>query len=85
LLSEVAQLSPEERKAALDEEDRKRRRAELQQLTAKLAPLIEEVRKEVRALHDEYGCGPLLLRLSWSDAATYERKGGTGGPRAAMR
>eukprot|EP00965_Chrysotila_dentata_P064913 2151830-Pleurochrysis_carterae.AAC.1 len=31
------------------------------------------------------GCGPILVRLAWHDAGTYDVKTKTGGPHAAMR
>jgi L-ascorbate peroxidase len=33
----------------------------------------------------EKGCHPILVRLAWHDAGTYDVVSKTGGPRAAMR
>jgi cytochrome c peroxidase len=43
------------------------------------------IAKEVKALVDEKGCHPILVRLAWHDAGTYDVSTKTGGPRAAMR
>lgn len=64
-------------------------------LQAQCAPMIYEVPSddrvaEVRAdLMDwcakRRNMAPLLVRLSWHDAGTYEQKSNSGGPRACMR
>jgi len=43
------------------------------------------IAKEVKALVDEKNCHPILVRLAWHDAGTYDHKTKTGGPHAAMR
>jgi catalase (peroxidase I) len=42
-------------------------------------------REDLAALVREKNCGPILIRLSWHDAGTFEAASGTGGPRACMR
>nr|BAC05484.2 ascorbate peroxidase [Euglena gracilis] len=44
-----------------------------------------ELRRDLKALVQEKQCAPILLRLAWHDAGTYDRASGTGGPRAAMQ
>jgi catalase (peroxidase I) len=36
-------------------------------------------------IEDEKYLAPLLIRLSWHDAGTYDKADGSGGPRACMR
>jgi len=43
------------------------------------------VRSDLRALVDEQKCAPILLRLAWHDAGTYDKASNTGGPRAAQQ
>mmetsp|Transcript_16454 Transcript_16454/g.40523 ORF Transcript_16454/g.40523 Transcript_16454/m.40523 type:complete len:297 (-) Transcript_16454:213-1103(-) len=45
----------------------------------------DAVRADVQNLVRAKQCGPILVRLSWHDAGTFEAKSGTGGPRGAMR
>lgn len=43
------------------------------------------VRAAIADLVKEKQCGPILVRLAWHDAGTYDAKTGTGGPRGCMR
>ena len=43
------------------------------------------LRTDLVGLVGECECGPLLVRLSWHDAGTYNASDGTGGSRGAMR
>mmetsp|Transcript_9604 Transcript_9604/g.13423 ORF Transcript_9604/g.13423 Transcript_9604/m.13423 type:complete len:140 (-) Transcript_9604:18-437(-) len=45
----------------------------------------EAVRAEISSLVRNQNCGPILIRLSWHDAGTFDAKSGSGGPRGAMR
>jgi hypothetical protein len=46
----------------------------------------EKCRSEILAfIEEEKYLAPLLIRLSWHDAGTYDKKDGSGGPRACMR
>jgi catalase (peroxidase I) len=44
-----------------------------------------EVTKSLNKLIRDKQCGPILLRLAWHDAGTYDIKTNTGGPRACQR
>merc|ERR1711991_826912 len=41
--------------------------------------------KLISELIDECNCGPLLVRLAWHDAGTFDKETHTGGPNASMR
>jgi len=45
----------------------------------------DALREDLAALVREKGCAPILIRLAWHDAGTYDKASNTGGPRAAMR
>ena len=44
-----------------------------------------ELSSEITSLIKEKNCAPILVRLAWHDAGTYDSKSKTGGPRAAQR
>ncbi|XP_065857031.1 L-ascorbate peroxidase 3 [Euphorbia lathyris] len=46
---------------------------------------IEKVRRDLRALISSKNCAPLMLRLAWHDAGTYDAKSKTGGPDGSIR
>ncbi|GJP39276.1 hypothetical protein CLOM_g23665 [Closterium sp. NIES-68] len=46
---------------------------------------IESVRRDLRALIAEKNCAPLMLRLAFHDAGTYDAKTRSGGPNASIR
>eukprot|EP00475_Leptophrys_vorax_P028950 TRINITY_DN4220_c0_g1_i1.p1 TRINITY_DN4220_c0_g1~~TRINITY_DN4220_c0_g1_i1.p1 ORF type:complete len:435 (-),score=158.23 TRINITY_DN4220_c0_g1_i1:69-1373(-) len=45
----------------------------------------DAVRNDLKELISSKGCGPIMIRLSWHDAGTYDKNTHTGGPRACMR
>ncbi|MED6211907.1 L-ascorbate peroxidase 3 [Stylosanthes scabra] len=49
------------------------------------AKQIEKARRELRALISSRNCAPLMLRLAWHDAGTYDAKTRTGGPNGSIR
>ncbi|KAJ8771034.1 hypothetical protein K2173_023359 [Erythroxylum novogranatense] len=46
---------------------------------------IEKARRDLRALIYIKNCAPLMLRLAWHDAGTYDAKTSTGGPNGSIR
>ncbi|WOL16787.1 hypothetical protein Cni_G25575 [Canna indica] len=46
---------------------------------------IEKARRDLRALISSKGCAPIMLRLAWHDAGTYDAKTKTGGPNGSIR
>lgn len=46
---------------------------------------IEEARRDLRSLINNKKCAPLMLRLAWHDAGTYDAKTRTGGPNGSIR
>ncbi|XP_008236006.1 PREDICTED: L-ascorbate peroxidase 3, peroxisomal [Prunus mume] len=46
---------------------------------------IEKARCDLRALIYSRSCAPLMLRLAWHDAGTYDAKTKTGGPNGSIR
>ncbi|KAI4327757.1 hypothetical protein L6164_020182 [Bauhinia variegata] len=46
---------------------------------------IEKARLDLRALISSKNCAPLMLRLAWHDAGTYDAKTNTGGPNGSIR
>ncbi|OAY60887.1 probable L-ascorbate peroxidase 3, peroxisomal [Manihot esculenta] len=46
---------------------------------------IEQARRDLRALMSSKNCAPLMLRLAWHDAGTYDAKTKTGGPNGSIR
>ncbi|MED6108457.1 L-ascorbate peroxidase 3 [Stylosanthes scabra] len=49
------------------------------------AKQIEKARRELRALISSRNCAPLMLRLAWHDAGTYDAKTRTGGANGSIR
>ncbi|XP_027179235.1 L-ascorbate peroxidase 3 [Coffea eugenioides] len=46
---------------------------------------IERARRNLRALISSKNCAPIMLRLAWHDAGTYDAKTKTGGPNGSIR
>ncbi|XWS33882.1 hypothetical protein CRYUN_Cryun22dG0121000 [Craigia yunnanensis] len=46
---------------------------------------IEKARRDLRALISSKNCAPIMLRLAWHDAGTYDSKTKTGGPNGSIR
>nr|ACN36535.1 unknown [Zea mays] len=46
---------------------------------------IERARRDLRALVASKNCAPIMLRLAWHDAGTYDAKTNTGGPNGSIR
>ncbi|CAL0311456.1 unnamed protein product [Lupinus luteus] len=46
---------------------------------------IDKARRHLRALISTRNCAPLMLRLAWHDAGTYDDKTRTGGPNGSIR
>lgn len=46
---------------------------------------IEKARRDLRALISSKSCAPIMLRLAWHDAGTYDAKSKTGGPNGSIR
>ncbi|XP_022775436.1 probable L-ascorbate peroxidase 3 [Durio zibethinus] len=46
---------------------------------------IEKARRDLRALIYSKNCAPIMLRLAWHDAGTYDAKTETGGPNGSIR
>ncbi|XWS45566.1 hypothetical protein CRYUN_Cryun15aG0147600 [Craigia yunnanensis] len=46
---------------------------------------IEKARRDLRALISSKNCAPIMLRLAWHDAGTYDAKTKTGGPNGSLR
>ncbi|KAL1566641.1 L-ascorbate peroxidase 3 [Salvia divinorum] len=46
---------------------------------------MERARRDLRALISSKTCAPIMLRLAWHDAGTYDAKTETGGPNASIR
>ncbi|CAA0827709.1 L-ascorbate peroxidase 3- peroxisomal [Striga hermonthica] len=46
---------------------------------------IERARRELRALIANKNCAPIMLRLAWHDAGTYDVNSKTGGPNGSIR
>ncbi|KAE9612938.1 putative L-ascorbate peroxidase [Lupinus albus] len=46
---------------------------------------IDKARRHLRALISSRNCAPLMLRLAWHDAGTYDDKTKTGGPNGSIR
>ncbi|KAG6600105.1 L-ascorbate peroxidase 3, partial [Cucurbita argyrosperma subsp. sororia] len=46
---------------------------------------IEKARRDLRALIANRNCAPIMLRLAWHDAGTYDVSTKTGGPNGSIR
>ncbi|RAL49304.1 unnamed protein product [Cuscuta campestris] len=46
---------------------------------------IERARRDLRALISSKNCAPIMLRLAWHDAGTYDAKIKAGGPNGSIR
>ncbi|KAG6645558.1 hypothetical protein I3843_08G124400 [Carya illinoinensis] len=46
---------------------------------------IEKARRDLRALISSKQCAPIMLRLAWHNAGTYDAKTKTGGPNGSIR
>ncbi|CAM8945109.1 unnamed protein product [Rhodiola kirilowii] len=46
---------------------------------------IDKARRDLRALIAQRNCAPIMLRLAWHDAGTYDCKTKTGGPNGSIR
>lgn len=46
---------------------------------------IEKARRDLRALISSKNCAPIMLRLAWHDAGTYDATTRTGGPDGSIR
>lgn len=46
---------------------------------------IDKARRDLRALIAEKNCAPIMLRLAWHDAGTYDAKTKTGGANGSIR
>ncbi|XP_057804756.1 L-ascorbate peroxidase 3-like isoform X4 [Salvia miltiorrhiza] len=46
---------------------------------------MERARRDLRALISSKNCAPIMLRLAWHDAGTYDAKTKTGGPNGSIR
>nr|PIM97425.1 L-ascorbate peroxidase [Handroanthus impetiginosus] len=46
---------------------------------------VEKARRELRALIANKNCAPIMLRLAWHDAGTYDVNTKTGGPNGSIR
>ncbi|XP_058081481.1 probable L-ascorbate peroxidase 4, peroxisomal [Magnolia sinica] len=54
-------------------------------LDAEYLKTIEKARRDLRALISSKNCAPIMLRLAWHDAGTYDVKTKTGGPNGSIR
>ncbi|KAF0924447.1 hypothetical protein E2562_010108 [Oryza meyeriana var. granulata] len=46
---------------------------------------VDRARRDLRALIASKGCAPIMLRLAWHDAGTYDAKTKTGGANGSIR
>ncbi|KAH7566253.1 hypothetical protein JRO89_XS08G0125100 [Xanthoceras sorbifolium] len=55
------------------------------QVDAEYLKEIEKARRDLRSLISSKNCAPIMLRLAWHDAGTYDAKTKTGGPDGSIR
>jgi L-ascorbate peroxidase len=55
------------------------------EVSAQYALDIERARRKLRGLIAEKNCAPIILRLAWHGAGTYDVESGTGGPLGTIR
>lgn len=60
-------------------------RVKRQLVDAEYLKEIEKARRDLRALISSKQCAPIMLRLAWHDAGTYDAKTNTGGPNGSIR
>ncbi|CAN1771291.1 L-ascorbate peroxidase 3 [Linum perenne] len=46
---------------------------------------VDKTRRDLRALIASKNCAPIMLRLAWHDAGTYDKNTKTGGPNGSIR
>ncbi|CAN0846100.1 L-ascorbate peroxidase 3 [Linum grandiflorum] len=46
---------------------------------------LDKTRRDLRALISSKNCAPIMLRLAWHDAGTYDKNTKTGGPNGSIR
>ncbi|XXG66169.1 hypothetical protein AAC387_Pa05g3704 [Persea americana] len=59
--------------------------ASLPVVDAEYRKAIEKARRDLRALISSKNCAPIMLRLAWHDAGTYDVNTKTGGPNGSIR
>ncbi|XP_050229398.1 L-ascorbate peroxidase 3, partial [Mercurialis annua] len=57
----------------------------LKEMDADYLKETEKARRDLRALISSKNCAPIMLRLAWHDAGTYDAKTKTGGPNGSIR
>ncbi|XP_056856635.1 L-ascorbate peroxidase 3-like [Raphanus sativus] len=46
---------------------------------------INKARRDLRSIISSKNCAPIMLRLAWHDAGTYDAQSKTGGPNGSIR
>jgi L-ascorbate peroxidase len=54
-------------------------------VSAEYATAVEKARRKLRGLIAEKNCAPLIVRLAWHGAGTFDCKSKTGGPFGTIR